>query len=316
MNTPKNPSDPPAAVYIGIDVAKATLALAHPGLKPEYPNTLKGHAAIIKALPPNAHVVMESTGGYQRAFVRSLHTHEVTLSVVNARQVRDFAKSMGQLAKSDNIDAAIITLFAQSKKPRADKKPSPNQFALEEIMTRRGQLVTLHNIESNRLEHYFEARIAKDARKMLASIKTQIKKLDAMAAELIAADETLQYKANRLTQVEGIGPVTSASLLAFMPELGNLKRNQAAALLGLAPFVCDSGTERGRRHVWGGRSHVRAALYMSALHAMIRNPVLRKFYERLKAAGKSSKVAITAVMRKLIILLNHLLAKPDFLLAS
>jgi len=183
-------------------------------------------------------------------------------------------------------------------------------------MTRRGQLVTLHNIESNRLEHYFDARIAKDARKMLASIKTQIKKLDAMAAELIAADEALQYKANRLTQVEGIGPVTSASLLAFMPELGNLKRNQAAALMGLAPFVCDSGTERGRRHVWGGRSHVRAALYMSALHAMIRNPVLRKFYQRLKAAGKPSKVAITAVMRKLIVLLNHLLAKPNFLLAS
>jgi len=259
---------------------------------------------------------MESTGGYQRAFVRTLHAHDIAQSVVNARQVRDFAKSMGQLAKSDAIDAGIITLFAQSMKPRADKKPTPNQFTLEEIMTRRGQLVALCNIESNRLEHYFEPRIAKDAKKLLASIQTQIKKLDAMATELIAADDVLKHKASRLTQVEGIGPVTSASLLAFMPELGNLKRNQAAALLGLAPFVCDSGTERGRRHVWGGRSHVRAALYMSALHAMIRNPVLSKFYKHLKAAGKPSKVAITAVMRKLIVLLNHLLAKPDFLLAS
>ncbi len=305
-----------SALYIGVDVSKATLALSFPGFRDEYPNTHKGHLAIINKLPAGAHIVMESTGGYQRAFVRALHAQSVAVSVVNARQVRDFAKAMGQLAKSDAIDAKIITLFAQSIKPRPDKRPTPNEFKLEEIMSRRQQLVELSNIEGNRLEHYFEGQIIKDAKKLLAHLKAQIKKLETMAKEIIEADAPLKAKAERLMLVPGVGLVTSASLLAFMPELGRLKRNQAAALLGLAPFVCDSGTERGRRHIWGGRAHLRALLYMSALHAMIRNRHLREFYQRLKAAGKPSKVAITAVMRKLIILLNHLLANPDFSLAS
>jgi len=132
---------------------------------------------------------------------------------------------------------------------------------------------------------------------------------------LIAAAESFKSKAERLTQIPGVGLVASASLLAFMPELGKLKRNQAAALLGLAPFVCDSGNERGRRHIWGGRAHLRSVLYMSALHAMFKNRQLHEFYERLKAAGKPGKVAITAVMRKLIVLLNHILKYPDFVLA-
>jgi len=305
-----------SALYIGVDVAKATLALNFPGFKDEYPNTHKGHLAIINMLPKDAHVVMESTGGYQRAFVRALHAQSIPVSVANARQVRDFAKATGQLAKSDAIDAKIITRFAQSIKPRPDKRPTPNELKLEEIMNRRQQLVELCNIEGNRLEHYFDPQIIKAAKKLLAYLKAQIKKIEAMAKELIEADALLKTKAERLMLVPGVGLVTSASLLAFMPELGRLKRNQAAALLGVAPFVCDSGTERGRRHIWGGRAHLRALLYMSALHAMMRNRVLKEFYQRLKAAGKPSKVAITAVMRKLIVLLNHLLANPDFSLAS
>lgn len=304
------------ALYIGVDVAKASLALNFPGFKDEYPNTHKGHLAIINKLPKGAHIVMESTGGYQRAFVRALHAQSVPVSVVNARQVRDFAKATGQLAKSDAIDAKIITRFAQSIKPQANKRPTPNELKLEEMMSRRQQLVELCNIEGNRLEHYFDAQIIKAAKKLLAYLKAQIKKIEAMAKELIEADALLKTKAERLMLIPGVGLVTSASLLAFMPELGRLKRNQAAALVGVAPFVCDSGTERGRRHIWGGRAHLRALLYMSALHAMMRNRVLKEFYQRLKAAGKPSKVAITAVMRKLIVLLNHLLANPDFSLAS
>jgi transposase len=323
MSSPLNSSLHDATFYIGVDVAKATLAFACAGLKAEYPNSAKGHLAILKDIQrylksSNAkiHVVMESTGGYQRPFLRFLHTHSIAVSVVNARQVRDFAKAMGQLAKSDAIDAGIITSFAQSKRPQPDRCPCANELKLEEIMSRRQQLVALCNIEGNRMEHYFEAKIIKSAQKLLDSLKAQIKEPDAMAKELIEADQILKAKAERLAQAPGVGPVTCANLLAFMPELGKISRNQAAALVGVAPFVRDSGTERGKRHIWGGRSHLRTLLYMNSLHAITKNRVLKEFYQRLKAKGKPSKVALIAVMRKLIIILNQLLANPNFSLAN
>ena len=183
-------------------------------------------------------------------------------------------------------------------------------------MNRRQQLVELLNIEGNRLEHYFEREIATDAKALIAHLKTKIKKLETMAKELIEADALLKTKVERLTQIKGVGLITSASLIAFMPELGRIHRNQAAALVGVAPFVCDSGTERGKRHIWGGRAHLRKLLYMCALHAIGKNRVLKEFYQRLKAAGKPSKVALIAVMRKLICLLNHMLRNPNFALAT
>jgi len=316
MNPQPNTINAPAPVYIGVDVSKATLALNFPGFSGEYPNTLKGHRAIIKRLPKQAHIVMESTGGYQRAFARALQAQSVAVSVVNARQVCNFARALGQLAKSDAIDAEVITRFAQSIKPEGDRELTQSELKLEEIMNRRQQLVELCNIEGNRLEHYFESEIAEDAKALIAHLQAKIKKLETMAKEIIEADAILKAKVERLTQVKGVGLITSASLIAFMPELGRLKRNKAAALVGVAPFVCDSGAERGKRHIWGGRAHLRKLLYMCALHAIGKNRLLKEFYQRLKSAGKPSKVALTAVMRKLICLLNHMLKNPNFSLAS
>jgi len=307
-----NPTPP---TYVGIDVAKKDLAVSGQNMKKIYTNTPLGHAWLIKALPANAHVVMEATGGYERALTLALHAQNIPVSVVNPRHVRDFAKAMGQLAKSDNIDAQIIVAFAQTKRPAADQAPSSSLIELEELMARREQLVALRTIEKNRQEHHRLKLLQVRSQKLLITIKLQIEELEQKASELIAADALLKTKRARMLQVEGIGEITVASVLAFMPELGSVSRAQAAALLGVAPFVCESGMERGKRHIWGGRANVRTCFYMAAMTAMRDNRVLREFYQRLRAAGKPGKVAIIAVMRKLICLLNHLLKKPDFLLA-
>ena len=224
----------PSPVYIGVDVSKLVLAVHGPGLRPEYPNTPQGHSAILKALPLGAHVVMEATGDYQREFVLALHGAAFKLTVANPRHVRDFAKAMGEWAKTDKIDAA---------------------------------------------------------------------------------DDALRAKSERLRQVDGVGPIVAATLLAHMPELGEVSRNEASALLGVAPFACESGPRKGARQIYGGRAALRTAIYMAALTAARKNPILKAFYKKLKAT-KPFKVAIVAVMRKLIMLLNHLLKNPDFSLAS
>jgi len=305
----------PAPVYIGVDVAKKALAVCGKGLKKEYTNTSMGHAWFIKALPENAHVVMEATGGYERALSLALHAAAIPLSVINPRHIRNFAKAMGQLAKSDHIDAQMIVQFANAKRPVADEAPSQSQVELEEIMARREQLVALRTIEVNRRGHHRQKLLQVRADKLIITLDLQIEELEEKARELIANEASLKNKQARMLQVEGIGEITAANVLAFMPELGSISRAQAAALLGVAPFVCESGMERGKRHIWGGRANVRACFYMAAMTAMRDNRILRNFYQRLRAAGKPGKVAIVAVMRKLICLLNHILKNPDFSLA-
>jgi len=305
-------SDP---VYIGIDVAKKTLAVCGKGMKKEYTNTPMGHAWLIKALPENAHVVMEATGGYEKGMRFALHAAAISLSVVNPRHVRNFARAMGQLAKNDNIDAQMIVHFAQARKPVADDAPSQTQIELEEIMARRAQLVELRSMEVNRREHHRLKLLQSRADKLIITIDLQIEELEAKARELIANEATLKSKRERMLQVEGIGEITAASLLAFIPELGTLTRGQAAALLGVAPFTRESGAERGKRRISGGRAQVRACFYMAAMTSMRDNRILRELYKRLRDAGKPGKVAIVAVMRKLICLLNHMLKNPQFSLA-
>lgn len=305
----------PSPNYVGIDIAKKTLAVCGQGMKKEYTNTPMGHAWLLKALPQNVHVVMEATGGYERALSLALHAVQIPVSVVNPRHVRDFAKAMGQLAKNDNIDAKMIVQFARAKQPAADQPPSQSLIELEELMARREQLLALRTIEINRKEHHRQKLIKVRADKLLIVIEEQIEELEQKVRETIAQVPVLKSKRARMMQVEGIGEITAASVLAFMPELGSLSRPQAAALLGVAPFVCESGMERGKRHVWGGRANVRTCFYMAAMTAMRDNRVLRQFYQRLRAAGKPGKVAIVAVMRKLICLLNHMLKNPNFSLA-
>lgn len=303
-------------VYIGVDVSSDSLAVRSHGLKPSYPNTDQGIASLIQSLPAAAHVVLEATGGYEMPLALALHAGKRAVSIVNGRQVRDFAKAMGRLAKTDEVDALTIADFAAAKHLLPDPAPSPTQLRLAELVCRRQQLVELHLAESNRLIHLRLPETRSQIKRMLDSLKRNLAKIEKWIAATIAADTQLAAKNQRLQQVEGIGPIASATLLALMPELGTLDRTRAAALAGVAPFACDSGLQKGKRRVWGGRAAVRRILYMSSLTAIVRNRFLKAFYQRLIASGKPAKLALTAVMRKLIILLNHMLKNPNFSLAS
>jgi transposase len=302
-------------VYIGVDVSCDSLAVHGPGLKPSYPNSPQGFAPLIKALPPGAHVVLEATGGYQLPLVLALHDHMVPVSVLNGRHVRDFAKAMGRLAKTDKVDAALIAQFAQAKKPLADTPPSASQLRLAELVCRRQQLVELHLAESNRLIHLRLPEVRSQLKRLLAAIKRDISSLSSLIEKCIASDPCLDAKCKRLCLLEGIGLISAATLLALMPELGSLSRARAASLTGLAPFARDSGFTQGKRRICGGRAAVRKALYMPSLTAIVRNAFLKRFYRRLISAGKPAKLALCAVMRKMICLLNLLLKNPDFSLA-
>jgi len=264
-------------VYIGVDVSKFTLAVAGPGLRLEYPNTPQGHAAILKALPHGAHVVMEATGDYQREFALALHRTTIKVSVVNPRHVRDFAKAMGELAKTDKIDAAMISRYAASKAPDPDPLPSIVQLRLAEMVSRRAQLVEARIMETNRLEHHSTPVVRKQAQKTIKFFKQQIAEIEKLIKKEIDSDETLKKNFERLCQVDGVGLIVAATLLADMPELGKLSRSEAAALAGVAPHACDSGQFKGTRRIYGGRAAPRSVLYMAALTAARKNPILMAF---------------------------------------
>lgn len=302
-------------VYVGVDVSKNVLDVSAPGLARSFPNTAQGFSQILRAIPLEAHTVMEATGGYENAFLQALHNAKRKVSRANPRHVRDFAKAMGQLAKSDKIDAAMIARFAACKQPVADPVPAQSRLRLSEMVIRREQLLEVRLSESNRLDHQNIATIQKQTKKVIKLIDQQVKDLAKLIEQEIQADEDLSAKSGRLRQADGVGPVVTAAILAHMPELGTISRTQAAALVGVAPFVCESGKYKGLRRIYGGRPGLRSTLYMAALAAVRMNPILKAFYKKLRRAGKRFKVAIVAVMRKLVMLLNHMLAKPDFSLA-
>jgi transposase len=303
-------------VYYGIDVAKATLVLAKPGLQRQFPNTPAGYREILALTPAHSHFIIESTGGYERDLVLALHAKGRALSVINPRQARDFARSKGRRAKTDPIDALELADFGLKLTPAADAPPSATQRTLWELSSRRAQLVEARTAELNRLHHLALKKLLTQAQALIRQFDRQIQQIDDWIAELIAADPDLHAKAERLQQIQGVGAVTAATLLAHVPELGSMNRAQAAHLFGLAPFNSDSGQIHAPRHIAGGRAIPRSALYMSALSAIVHNRHLKDFYHRLLQAGKLKKVALTAVMRKLACLLNHLLKNPDFILAD
>lgn len=296
---------------VGIDVSKAALDVAFGLDEPvrQFPNTTRGHKALAAALDRRgpARVVMEATGGYELAVLRHLHARTLPAIRVNPRQVRDFARSTGQLAKTDAIDARVLVRFGSAVDPAHRPLPAPEQERISRLAARRGQLVELRTMERNRLElASSDPAIARTIRAVIDTLEQQIKAIEAESAEVIAQHAKLERTYAILTSVPGIGPVTAAVLLGAMPELGALSRQEAAALAGLAPFNHDSGTMRGQRHIRGGRPQVRTALYMATLAALRSNPVIAADFERLKAAGKSHKVAMTACMRKLLTILNAL----------
>jgi transposase len=305
-------------LYVGLDVAKLSLQLHLAGRFHLLVNDAKGHTQLLKRLRvhPNAHVVCEATGGYEQAIVRALQSAGVPVSIVEAGRVRYFARAQGQRAKTDPIDAAVLSEYGLTFKPAATAPASPQQQQLADLAQRRRQLIQLLVSEHNHAEHYTDSFRVRQSRQLTKALEKQITQCDEAITTLIAQDTELARKAERLKAIPGVGPVVAATMLAEMPELGSLNTQTAAALAGVAPYNRDSGGQTGVRRINGGRAAVRCALYMATLSAVRHDRILKEFYLRLRAAGKKPLVAMTACMRKLVILMNRLLKNYDFQLAS
>ena len=303
-------------IYIGVDFAKEKFDYHGPDLKGSLPNEPAAHRPFLALLPPGAQLVCESTGSCHRALVQTAHAKGWSVTVVNPRQVRDFIKGLGGRAKSDPIDAFYLHEFGRLVRPCADVPPSAATLALRELVVARQQAVLERSTLLLQQADQSVPALRTLTKARLQRLTKDIEKLEQLILQTMAQEPVLAAKAARLAEVKGVGPVTAATCVALFPELGTLSRGEAAALLGVAPYDDDSGKLHKPRHIAGGRFRLRSALYMAALSATRCNPILRRFFQHLRAQKKPSKVALTAVMRKLIVLLNHLLRKPDFQLSS
>lgn len=307
----------PSILDVGLDGAKASLQLDLAGHSHRLTNDPPGHAQLLQLLrgQPGAHVVCEATGGYEQPAVRVLQAAQIPVSLVEAGRIRHFAKAKGLRAKTDPIDAAGLSEYGRLLKPAATAAPTGAQARLAELSTRRLQLIATLTAETNRATHYLDKLCVRLARQLQRTLEKQIAACDQAIAELIAAEATLQAQAARLDAIPGVGPVTAATVLAELPELGKISDEAASALVGVAPYNHDSGDSTGARHIAGGRARVRCALDMATLSAVRYDAILRAYYLKLRAAGKKPKVALVACMRKLVVLMNRLLKTPQFQLA-
>ena len=298
------------ALYVGIDISKESFTVASDpaGLKLTLPNPPTGWQSLLDSLQPYtvALIVLEATGGYERGLVAALLQQELKVVVANPRQVRDFARGIGRLAKTDPIDAEVLARFARVVQPQPRPRPSGQMEVLAELVLRRRQLSDLLTQESNRLPQASHRVVRQSLQKSIRALEKQISSLDKLIRDNIESDDGLRRKDEIVQSVKGIGPTTSAMLLARLPELGRLNRQEIAALVGLAPWDHQSGPWVGQSHIRGGRQEVRNMLYMAALSAYRFNPVIRAFHQRLLSQGKAFKVALTACMRKLLVILNTL----------
>ena len=305
-------------LYIGIDVCKKHLDTIPFDHKPtRLPNTTKGIKALIKRVKATGQTALlccEATGGYEQKLLHAVTDAGLHIARVNPERVRHLAKSDGLFAKTDALDAALITRFAEQKKPRPYKRPPACVERLQTLLDRRTQLLDFHTQDNNRLQQTHDVELQRLLKSHLVHLKNQIKLLDAKLRELIKTEPELRARHDRLVPVPGLGPVTIQSLLGHLPELGELTDKQLTSLAGLAPWARDSGQSRSPREIRGGRRHVRQSLYMAALVASRHNPILSAFYQRLVSRGKPPKLALTAVMRKLLCLSNRLLSDPGFTL--
>ena len=323
---PQPQPQPSKGCFVGVDVSKATLdafadgpagggaggpAGGGAGAARSFDNTPAGVAALAAwarsvAAPAGgvAQVVVEATGAYERAAAAGLTDAGLDVAVVNPRQVRDFARATGALAKTDRVDAKVLAAFGRAIGPRTTPRPTAAQDRLDALVGRRRQVVGMRAEELARRPRTADKLAARLIDQHVRLLDAQVARLDREIAALIDRDDDWRAKADLLRSVPGVGPGTAAALLAGLPELGALDRKQVAALAGVAPFADDSGTLRGKRRVRGGRADVRTALYMAAVTARRCNPAIRAFAGRLSAAGKCFKVVITACMRKLLATLN------------
>ena len=295
-------------IFIGIDVSQDRLD-AH--VRPADESFVvardsDGLAALIErliAFDPYL-VVLEATGGFEVTVAAALVAAQIPLAVVNPRQIRDFARATGQLAKTDALDAKAIARFAEAVRPQPRPVPDAQARALGELVARRRQIIEMMTAERNRRRQLTSRRLIKSIERLLTVLQQELSELEQDLDQSIRGTPAWRERDELLRSVPGLGNVVARTLIADLPELGRLDRKQIAALVGVAPLNRDSGKMRGKRTTWGGRAKVRSALYMAALVASRHNPVLKAFYQRLLCAGKSKKLALTAVMRKLLTILN------------
>jgi transposase len=295
-------------IFVGIDVAKDRLDVH---VRPS--GTIfgisrdgEGIADLVdrlRALAP-ALIVMEATGGFEAVVASALAGAQLPLSVVNPRQIRDFARAAGRLAKTDTLDAEIIALYAERMRPEVRPLPDADARHLSELVARRRQIIEMMTMERNRRRALTSKRLVKSVDRLLIALQKELTDIETDLNDTIRGTPVWRETEELLTSVPGVGDKLARTLIADLPELGQLSRRQVAALVGVAPINRDSGTMRGRRTTWAGRAKVRATLYMAALVASRYNKVLKSFYQRLLQAGKPKKLALTAVMRKLLTILN------------
>ena len=297
-------------VFVGVDVSKDSLDVAIGAQKEiiTFANDQKGVDALLKKLRliDVQLIVFESTGGYELLATSCLAEAGLAVVIVNPRQVRSFAKATGILAKTDAIDARVIARFAEAVKPEVRRLKDHQTLELTAFVTRRRQIIEMIVAERNRLK-LANKRNKKDIKDHIRWLQKRLDKIESDIGKMIQSSAIWRYKDDILQSVPGIGPITSATLICDLPELGVLSPKKIAMLAGLAPLNCDSGKYKGRRRIWGGRGSVRSILYMATLAAIRCNPAIKGFYQRLLAAGKCHKVAATACMRKLLIIVNAML---------
>jgi transposase len=301
----------PPAVFVGIDVAKDRLDihLLPMGEAFAVPRDGEGLAQLVARLTPLAPglVVVEATGGFEITVAAALFGAGLPLAVVNPRRVRDFARALGILAKTDAIDAKVLALFAERVRPPVRPLPAAEASELAELVARRRQLIDMITAEGNRRRQLRDKRLLRRLDAHILWLNKELSSTDTDLRQRIETSEAWRRADELLTSVPGIGPKVAGVLIAELPELGQLDRRRIAALVGVAPVNVDSGTHRGRRHVRGGRASVRSALYMAALVATRHNPAIRDFYQRLIARGTAKKAGIVAAMRKLLTILNAII---------
>jgi transposase len=297
--------------FVGVDVSEAQrdACLLPGGARAGFSRDRRGIARLLAWLASQERllVVVEATGGLERGLTVALEQAGIAVAVVNPRQTRDFARAAGLLAKTDRLDAYALALYGERLRPAPRPPRAAADHALAALVLRRRQLAQLAEAERSRARRSEDRVVVASIEALLDWLRSALAELEAQIAARLAANPLWQERATLLASVPGVGKVTVATLLALLPELGQLDRRAIAALVGVAPFARDSGLMKGRRTIWGGRAPVRAVLYMAALVAVRHNPILRTFYQRLVAAGKAKKLALTAAMRKLLVILNAML---------
>ena len=300
-----------ATIFVGVDVSKATLDVYRPDTKEllKIENTDEAIIQLCSQLEKKKRqimVVMEGTGGYEYLLLKHLASRMLAAAVINPRRVRDFAKGIGLDAKTDPIDAKVISKYAEVVVPKPMATKSDHELKHSALVARRSQLLELINQENNRLKQSWDDDAKNSIRDVLEVLKKQLKSVDSLLVQMLAKDTANERKIEILKSVKGVGPVTISTLIAELPELGKLNRGEVAKLVGVAPINRDSGTKSGKRFIGGGRGQVRRVLYMATIVAIRHNATIKAFYAHLKSKGKESKVAIVACMRKLVTILNLL----------